>query len=122
VSSHDRSATTPAGAALYTDAIRVDRLCAGPSYQRDLDPKRVNKMVNEFDHRLLGVLEVSVRADGRFAILDGQHGWSRLPRPFRRERRAPGLPGPHRRGRRLRSTANLRRCFSCCAGQRTAGR
>jgi hypothetical protein len=68
--------TTPPGASPYIDVIRADLLFADPVYQRDLDRKRVTEMVTEFDQRLLGVLEWSARADGRFAILDGQHRWA----------------------------------------------
>jgi hypothetical protein len=66
----------PAGTAPYIDAILAELPFADPTYQRDLDPKRVTKMVSEFDQRLVGVLEVSARDDGRFAILDGQHRWA----------------------------------------------
>jgi hypothetical protein len=86
VSSHDRAATAiPAGTATYIDAILAELLFADPSYQRDLDPKRVTKMVSEFDQRLVGVLEVSARGNGRFAILDGQHRWAATCRahPYR---------------------------------------
>jgi hypothetical protein len=79
VSSHDRTrTTTPPGAFPYIDVIRADLLFADPVYQRDLDPKRVTKMIHDFDQRLVGVLEVSARADGRFAILDGQHRWAAI--------------------------------------------
>jgi hypothetical protein len=86
VSSHDRSTTAiPAGTASYIDVILADLLFADPTYQRDLDPKRVTKMVSEFDQRLVGVLEVSARGNGRFAILDGQHRWAATCRahPYR---------------------------------------
>jgi hypothetical protein len=76
VSPHDNSCTAtaiPAGTAPYIDVILAELLFADPTYQRDLDPKRVTKMVAEFDQRLVGVLEVSARGNGRFAILDGQH-------------------------------------------------
>lgn len=57
----------------YVMAIRAADLFADPSYQRDADPKRVKAMAAEFDPRLLGVIDVSKRAGGRYAILDGQH-------------------------------------------------
>jgi hypothetical protein len=72
----NRSTTTLAGTEPYIDVILADRLFADTVYQRDLDPKRVQKMATEFNQRLLGVLEVSARDDGRFAILDGQHRWA----------------------------------------------
>lgn len=57
----------------YVDALAADVLFADPAYQRDVDPKRVKAMAAAFDRRLLGVIDVSARDDGRYAILDGQH-------------------------------------------------
>lgn len=60
----------------YIAALRADQLFADPAYQRDLDELRVQRMVDDFDPTLLGVLEVSDRTDGTFALLDGQHRWA----------------------------------------------
>lgn len=71
--------TTPAHQqrpAPYITALRADQLFADPAYQRDLDDVRVQRMADDYDPTLLGVLEVSDRCDGRFAILDGQHRWA----------------------------------------------
>jgi hypothetical protein len=57
----------------YVIAIRASDLFADHTYQRDVDPKRVRKMADDFDPRLLGVIDVSARMGGRYAILDGQH-------------------------------------------------
>ena len=57
----------------YVLALRAVELFSDPAYQRDVEERRVAKMADEFDARLLGVLEVSKREGGRFAILDGQH-------------------------------------------------
>lgn len=57
----------------YIDAVLAGRLHADRVYQRDLDKGRIARMAAAFDRRLLGVLEVSKRADGSYAILDGQH-------------------------------------------------
>jgi hypothetical protein len=57
----------------YVTAIRAANLIVDHTYQRDLDEARIARMVTDFDRRLLGVLEVSDRGDGTFAILDGQH-------------------------------------------------
>lgn len=65
--------TAPAPRPPYIAGLHARDLFADASYQRDVDPKRVQAMAKEFDRRLLGVLEVSTRTDGRFAILDGQH-------------------------------------------------
>ena len=64
----------------YIDAVPASRMFADPAYQRDLDETRVAGMAAEFDQRLIGVLEVSAREDGRFAILDGQHRWATVRR------------------------------------------
>ena len=57
--------------------IDLNTLIIDKRYQRPLDPKRVEKIVNEFDPRLLGTLEVSVR-NGKAAIFDGQHRFAAL--------------------------------------------
>jgi hypothetical protein len=62
--------------ALYVAALRAAVLFADSSYQRVLDDLRVQRMVDDFDPTLLGVLEVSDRENGTFAILDGQHRWA----------------------------------------------
>jgi len=58
--------------------IEVSQLVA-ERYQRPLDEKRLNKMVKEFDLKLLGAL-VTADAEGRYAIIDGQHRWRVLER------------------------------------------
>lgn len=62
-------------AAPYVTALRAADLFADPAYQRDPDDKRVEAMAAGFNPRLLGVLEVSDRDNGRYALLDGQHRW-----------------------------------------------
>lgn len=57
----------------YVDALPVSTLFADMAYQRPIDDLRVARMVDEFDVTLLGVLEVSDRGDGTYAILDGHH-------------------------------------------------
>lgn len=42
-------------------------------YARPLRENRVNKLVAQFDQQALGVLLLSLREDGRYAIIDGQH-------------------------------------------------
>lgn len=69
-----------AAAAPYIAALRIGDLFADPTYQRDLDTARVERMSNEYDRTLLGVLEVSAREDGRYAIIDGQHRWAVVER------------------------------------------
>lgn len=60
----------------YVTALPVADLFADSTYQRDLDDRRVQRMVTGFDPALLGILEVSQRTDGRYAVLDGQHRWA----------------------------------------------
>ncbi len=60
----------------YIAALRAGDLFADPAYQRDLDATRVERMSSELDRTLLGLLEVSARDDGRYAIIDGQHRWA----------------------------------------------
>jgi Family of unknown function (DUF6551) len=42
-------------------------------YARPLRPHRVNRLISEFDRQALGVLLLSMRDNGMFAIIDGQH-------------------------------------------------
>lgn len=49
-------------------------------YARPLRQWRVNKLVAEFDRQALGVLLLSMRDDGRFAAIDGQHRWEAAKR------------------------------------------
>lgn len=57
----------------YIAALPVDQLMVDASYQRDLDEYRVNKMADTYDIALIGIIEVSARPGGKFAVLDGQH-------------------------------------------------
>lgn len=42
-------------------------------YARALNQRRLAKLIDEFDQQALGVLLLSMRNDGNFAIIDGQH-------------------------------------------------
>lgn len=73
----ERAAPAPeAGQGPYVTALPVEALFPDRSYQRDLDPARVSRMAKAYDAALVGIVEVSERADGRYAILDGQHRWA----------------------------------------------
>ena len=48
------------------------RLTSGLPYQRPVDEKEVNRLIREWDNRLLDPLVVSFR-DGKFNVVDGQH-------------------------------------------------
>lgn len=65
------AAGDPFIAAVDTAALFVDR-----SYQRALDEARVRRMARNYSLALVGILEVSARDDGTYAILDGQHRWA----------------------------------------------
>lgn len=68
--------TNPTTSGPYVAALPVGRLFADSAYQRELDLLRVERMSAAFDIALVGIIEVSERDDGRFAILDGQHRWA----------------------------------------------
>lgn len=53
-------------------SICSDKLTSGLPYQRPVDEKEVDRLIQEWDERLLEPLTVSFR-DGRFNIVDGQH-------------------------------------------------
>ncbi len=53
--------------------LRADDLVIDPSYQRDLDALKVNRIAKSFDWDSFSVLLVTRRADGKHMVLDGQH-------------------------------------------------
>lgn len=53
--------------------IPVDQIVVDKDYQRELSEKRVEKIVNDFDPELFGVVKVAHRHDGTYAVIDGQH-------------------------------------------------
>jgi hypothetical protein len=78
----------PAGTAPYIDAILAELPFADPTYRRDLDPKRVTKMVSEFDQRLVGVLDQTQRGH--------QEAWTPRRRNWSgRSRTAGGKADPY---------------------------
>lgn len=52
--------------------IRPSQICADPLYQRKIDPRRVEKIVNNFDGDIFNEPKVSFR-DGKYWVFDGQH-------------------------------------------------
>lgn len=57
-----------------TRYIRLGDLFIDPAYQRDLDRARVERYAQAgFDQSLFQPLVVSLRADGRIAVIDGSH-------------------------------------------------
>lgn len=61
------NAVTQKSVMLNTKDLRLDT-----AYQRQLDPKRVARIVKNFDPLLVNPIKVSFR-DGRYYIFDGQH-------------------------------------------------
>lgn len=59
--------------------IHTDRLTSGLPYQRPVNPKEVDRLVREWDERLLDPITVSFR-DGKFYVIDGQHRISAMRR------------------------------------------
>lgn len=52
--------------------LHTDQLTSGLPYQRPVNPKEVDRLIREWDERLLEPVIVSFR-DGRFNVVDGQH-------------------------------------------------
>ncbi|TXI59036.1 DUF6551 family protein [Mycolicibacterium mageritense] len=73
--SHSATDTTVS----YIDAVAISDLFVDHDYQRDLDLPRARKLAEDWDRRLVGVLEVSDRGTDhhpRYAIIDGQHRYA----------------------------------------------
>lgn len=52
--------------------IHTGKLTSGQPYQRPVNPKEVDRLIREWDDRLLDPIVVSFR-DGKFNVVDGQH-------------------------------------------------
>lgn len=52
--------------------LSTAQIKSNTEYQRDIDTKKVAKIVSNFDEHKLGVIKVSYR-DGRYYVFDGQH-------------------------------------------------
>jgi len=53
--------------------VRVDQIESDPRYQRDLDDRRAQAMARDIDLDRIGVPALSLRPNGKFVVLDGQH-------------------------------------------------
>ncbi|MBB1153468.1 DUF6551 family protein [Amycolatopsis dendrobii] len=53
--------------------LRADHLGVDPQVQRSLDPNRVRKIADKLKRDALGTIIVSLRDDGTYHIVDGQH-------------------------------------------------
>lgn len=60
----------------FVTSLTAGQIFADPAYQRPLDDLRVQRMAEAFDVSLLGIIDVSQREDGRYAVIDGQHRWA----------------------------------------------
>jgi hypothetical protein len=56
----------------------LDKLVCDSRYQRGIEEKRVTRIIDNFDAKLLGTLELSKRKNGTFAVIDGQHRFEAL--------------------------------------------
>lgn len=52
--------------------LSTAQIKSNTDYQRDIDTKKVAKIVSNFDEHKIGVIKVSYR-DGRYYVFDGQH-------------------------------------------------
>lgn len=59
--------------------IHTDHLTSGLPYQRPVNPREVDRLIREWDERLLEPVIVSFR-DGKFNVVDGQHRISAMRR------------------------------------------
>jgi hypothetical protein len=53
--------------------VKIDQLVVDGRYQRPVQEQRVERIIRDFDPKLLGTLELSARKNGTFAVIDGQH-------------------------------------------------
>lgn len=63
----------------YVTAIAAVDMFVDHTYQRGLDMGRAKAMAQQWDPRLVGILEVADRgekATPRYAVIDGQHRWA----------------------------------------------
>lgn len=49
------------------------QIMVDPLYQRELDQRKVNRIVNEWDYDLVNEPKLSMRADGKLYVFNGQH-------------------------------------------------
>ena len=53
--------------------VAVDRIDIDSNYQRELDGRRVERILSEFHWDHFGSVILAAQADGRFTVTDGQH-------------------------------------------------
>lgn len=62
------------------DFVPMSKLFVDPSYQRKIKPKHVDRIVNNFKEDLFVPLTIAPRANGKYAVTDGQHRFMALKR------------------------------------------
>jgi len=55
--------------------LKLDQLIVDARFQRPIQQSRVERYTKQFDPKLVGLLTVSHRPNGKYVILDGQHRW-----------------------------------------------
>ena len=55
------------------DYISVVKIRTDPTYQRDANPRWVERLATGWDRNSIGMICVSVREDGLYYVIDGQH-------------------------------------------------
>lgn len=68
-----RIAVKPDGQTSVQLLVKVSDLRIDPVYQRFAVAPAVHRIAGEFDPLLLGVVLISLRSDGEFYVIDGQH-------------------------------------------------
>jgi uncharacterized protein DUF6551 len=55
--------------------LKLEQLIVDARFQRPIQQSRVERYTKQFEPKLVGLLTVSLRANGKYVILDGQHRW-----------------------------------------------
>src|SRR5213593_2738333 len=70
--------STPVRFGGIVQTLKLDELIVDPRFQRPIQRSRVERYIKQFDPKLVGLLTVSLRPNGKDVILDGQHRWMTL--------------------------------------------
>lgn len=65
--------THTAAGSVYLTQLSVSSLTVDHRYQRLVNPHKVKQMVANYQPGAIGALDVSVRVNGTYAVIDGQH-------------------------------------------------
>lgn len=61
------------GARTVFEDVPVSMTFTDPSYGRAVDASNINRITRDWDPRAVGAVLLSLRPDGRYAVIDGQH-------------------------------------------------